>query len=78
MGRAVEHGGWEASCNADERAWLGEGARVIGSIRNPWLRRAALVVAFPIAFVLDILIAVVASVRETCSDAADCWRGPTR
>lgn len=49
---------------------------MIGNIKNAWLRRGALVVAFPIAFVLDILIAVVASVRGTCSDAADCWRGP--
>lgn len=50
---------------------------MIAEIKNAWLRRAALVVAFPIAFVLDILIAVVASVRETCSDAAECWRGPS-
>lgn len=51
---------------------------MIYNIKSTWLRRSALVIAFPIAFVLDILIAVVASVRETCSDATECWRGPTR
>jgi hypothetical protein len=51
---------------------------MIANIKTPWLRRTVLVFAFPTAFTLDILIAVVASVQETCSDAAECWRGPAR
>lgn len=48
---------------------------MIGEINNVYVRRAVLVVAFPIAFTLDILIAVAVSVQTTCSDAIKCWRG---
>lgn len=47
---------------------------MIGNIRNPWVRRAVLVVAFPFVLLIHLVVAAAETIVETCRDAVDVWR----
>jgi hypothetical protein len=50
--------------------------RALNEIRNPWLRRAAIITLMPLFATAGIVLGTVIAWTDLASDIQEAWRGP--